>query len=375
MSEFNVAGAIQELVAKDQIKLAIARLQRGLDRRDAALLGSAFHEDAAVDYSFFNGSAADFSAMMTGGPDGPAHQVTMHRPTNLWIRVAGDQAISESSIIAYSPSGEGADAVQSLIGGRYLDRHECRGGDWRLTHRTYVLDWNINQPGTGTALATFSEPVVRGGWRGDDAGLRQLADWGLHEGPYEEQGGDVEISKALAAKAEAAFARSEIHDLIVALSRAMDRGDEALMRSLWHPGAKVEGGGYFSGSAEDFCTYMTDTMRGMLRMAHTVANEWIRVDRNAAVAETYVIAIATSRTDEGDQDALVGGRYLDRFERRDGEWKFTFRTFVHDWQIEQPSTDQRDDPHGMYAALTRRGRLHPDDPVYAFWNSLPSAAA
>ena len=370
MNEFNAAAAIRELVAKDQIKLAIARLQRGLDRRDPTLLGAVFHDDAAVDYSFFNGSAADFCALMTGGPERPAHQVTMHRPTNIWIRVDGDQAISESCIIAYSPSGEGADAVQSLIGGRYLDRHECRGGAWRLTHRTYVLDWNINQPGTGTALETFSEPVVRGGWRGEDAGMRQLAAWGVDEGPCSEQGGDVEISQALAAKAEAAFARNEIHDLIVALSRAMDRGDEALLRSLWHPGAEVELGGYFSGSAEDFRTYMMETVRSLVRIAHTLANEWISVDGDAAVAETYAIALATSPTDQGAQDALVGGRYLDRFERIDGAWKFTHRTFVHDWQIEQPSTDQRDDPDGMYAALTRRGTLHPDDPVYAFWNSL-----
>ena len=370
MSEFNAAEAIRELVAKDQIKLAIARLQRGLDRRDAALLSSAFHDDAAVDYSFFNGSAADFCAMMTGGPDRPAHQVTMHRPTNLWIRVAGDAAISESSIIAYSPSGEGTDAVQSLIGGRYLDRHECRNGDWRLTHRTYVLDWNVNQPGTGTALASFGEPVVRGGWGGDDPGVRQLADWGVQDPPYAEQGGNVEISQTLAAKAEAALARSEIHDRIVALSRAMDRADEALLRSLWHPGAQLELGGYFSGTAEEFITYMLETARGMVRMAHTVANEWINVDGDAAVAESYAIGFSTSRTDEGDQDAIVGGRYLDRFERIDGTWKFTHRTFVHDWQIEQPSTDQRDDPDGMYAALTRRGGHHPDDPVYAFWDSL-----
>ena len=370
MSEFNAAEAIWDLVAKDQIKLAIARLQRGLDRRDAALLSSAFHDDAAVDYSFFKGSAADFCAMMTGGPDRPAHQVTMHRPTNLWIRVAGDAAISESSIIAYSPSGEGTDAVQSLIGGRYLDRHECRNGDWRLTHRTYVLDWNVNQPGTGTALASFSEPVVRGGWGGDDPGVRQLADWGVQDPPYAEQGGNVEISQTLAAKAEAALARSEIHDRIVALSRAMDRADEALLRSLWHPGAQLELGGYFSGTAEEFITYMLETARRMVRMAHTVANEWINVDGDAAVAESYAIGFSTSRTDESDQDAIVGGRYLDRFERIDGTWKFTHRTFVHDWQIEQPSTDQRDDPDGMYAALTRRGSHHPDDPVYAFWDSL-----
>ena len=26
-----------------------------------------------------------------------------------------------------------------------------------------------------------------------------------------------------------------------------------------------------------------------------------------------------------------GGRYVDRFERRDGEWKIAHRTVVHEW--------------------------------------------
>ena len=39
---------------------------------------------------------------------------------------------------------------------------------------------------------------------------------------------------------------------------------------------------------------------------------------------------------------LYGGRYLDEFERREGEWRIARRTYVMDWKLpraEQPSID------------------------------------
>ena len=42
---------------------------------------------------------------------------------------------------------------------------------------------------------------------------------------------------------------------------------------------------------------------------------------------------ARQRRIDGDQTVLetFGGRYLDRFERRDGEWRIAHRTVVHEW--------------------------------------------
>ena len=61
MTDLNVAAVLEEMVARQEIGHAIARLQRGLDRSDAALLSSAFHADAAVDYGFLVGSSAAYS--------------------------------------------------------------------------------------------------------------------------------------------------------------------------------------------------------------------------------------------------------------------------------------------------------------------------
>lgn len=368
MSDLDVAAVLENMVARQEITHAIARLQRGIDRGDRTLMSSAFHDDAELDYGFFVGTAVEFCDIMTGPSERAHHEVTMHRPANIWIRAEGHRAVSESYIIAYSPGADGDGPLQSLIGGRYLDRHECRDGVWRLDHRTYVLDWNINQAGTGSALTDFGAGLIRGARLVDDPGSRLLTSWAIADRPPITGGETVEISQKLAAEAGIAFARNEILDLIVAESRAVDRADEALQRSLWHPGATVDLGAFFEGPADEFCDWILDAVRSAVRMWHSVSNQWIQVDGAEAVAESYVIALDTRSGDDGEVDTLSGGRYLDRFEEIGGAWKFTHRTFVHDWQIEQPSTDQRDDPEGMYAALRTRGGHFPDDPVYAFWN-------
>ncbi len=179
----------------------------------------------------------------------------------------------------------------------------------------------------------------------------------------------MQISADLAAQAEVALAKMEIHDLICAQARAVDRGDTSLLRSLWAPGATVDAGEFYTGDVPGFCDLMLETARDLRRMSHTVSNEWIQVDGDTAVAESYVIAIATADTDDGDQDTLTGGRYIDRYQRLNGAWKCSHRTFVADWIIEQPSTDQRDQPGTMYETLSTRGGLYPEDPIYSFWGS------
>jgi hypothetical protein len=39
---------------------------------------------------------------------------------------------------------------------------------------------------------------------------------------------------------------------------------------------------------------------------------------------------------------IAAGRYLDRFERRNGEWKIAHRQACYDWNSSVPSTDSWD---------------------------------
>ena len=353
---------LEELVARSAITEAIASVQRGIDRGDQDLMLSGFHSDADVAYSFFDGSAQELAQILCGEPD-PGN-ITMHRPSNVWIKREGDQAISETYVFVYSPS----ERVQSLVGGRYLDKHEKRSGEWKLSHRTYVLDWNINQPATGSALPGFSGPFIPGQKDGQDPGVKLLDAWNLSEDLEKIEEQKMEVSNSLVERVKIALSKQEIHDLICAQARGVDRGDIELLKSVWHPDATIDAGDFFSGSASDFCDLMLETSRNNKRMAHTVSNEWIKVDGDTGVSESYVIAVSTVAADEGDQDTITGGRYLDKYLRTNGVWQCQHRTFVADWIIEQPSTDERDVSGGMYEALTRRGTLFPDDPIYSFWN-------
>ncbi len=49
--------------------------------------------------------------------------------------------------------------------------------------------------------------------------------------------------------------------------------------------------------------------------------------------ETYLIAFhkVQADPDQEGEDVLVGGRYFDKYEKRDGVWKFLARSIDADW--------------------------------------------
>jgi hypothetical protein len=64
---------------------------------------------------------------------------------------------------------------------------------------------------------------------------------------------------------------------------------------------------------------------------HLVGNVQAHVDGDRATAESYVHAHHVIAQGEDLVQLMVGARYLDRFERRAGEWRIAFRTEVIDW--------------------------------------------
>ena len=361
----DIKTTLQTLVDIEAIKNVLALHSRAIDRCDAEQLKSTYHADAKVAYGFFDGMAYEFCDMVTsvtrGGP------VTLHRTQNMWIKLDKDSAKSESYVIAYLHVEGDEGSVQSLIGGRYLDRHERRNGEWRLAHRGYVMDWNLNQTGSGTALADYVSPFTRGAYDRDDPGNQLLEAWNTQKDTTAELGDrEMQVPASLIVAAEAAMAKQEIHDLIMSQARAVDRSDAELFKSVWHEYATADIGIY-EGSAEDLCPFLMDATKDMKCMFHSVANEWIKVDKLTAVSESYVIAYSRNEEEGAEVDRITGGRYLDKFESRNGVWKFNHRKFIMDYVIEQPSSFQSDG--AMYETLKIRGARFPEDPVYAFWNN------
>jgi SnoaL-like domain len=345
-----------DLVARHGILNALANHSRGVDRADANLLGSAYHADATVDYGFYAGPAAALVEMLSGAMK--AAPPTLHRTSNCEIRVSGDKAVSESYVLAYVEEPE----TQRLVFGRYLDRHALRDGVWRLSHRTYVMDGNVNRP---TAISRADPPVshdhfVPNGAKGAaDPGRALLAH---HEASTRNLQGATPMS-ADATALDAALSRDAIRLLLTGYCRGVDRGDKALLASVYWEDSSVISG-LVNASGPVFADAIVDYVTANLDYCfHSIANEWIEVKGDHAVGEHYILAHMCA----GGQDVMTGGRYIDSYERREGVWKIKSRTFVADWNTTHPKSLELD---GMYEPLKSRGSFGMGDPVYAHWASL-----
>ena len=350
-----MALTAHDLVARSGIGNALAMHSRGVDRADFNLLSAAYHPDATVDYGFFAGPAETLVAILAEAQKGSPP--TLHRTSNIWIKVDGDRAVSESYVIAYVEDP----AIQRLVMGRYLDRHQFRDGEWKLSHRTYLLEGNTNHANTAQRAdqpVGHSHYVPSGAKGSADPGRILLA---LAQSGF--AGASAMTAQPDSAALDIALSKAAIHDLTMAYCRGVDRGDRELLDSLFHPDSTAMLG-ISNGSGADFAEAIIAFVRDELDYCfHSVANEWVEVNGDHAVGELYALAHMT----KDGQDVMTGGRYLDHYERRDGVWKIKSRTFVTDWNTSHPTTLQKD---GFYDALKNWGSFGKGDPVYAHWASL-----
>ena len=156
-------------------------------------------------------------------------------------------------------------------------------------------------------------------------------------------------------------------ELVYTLARGIDRCDAALLRSVFHPDA-TDDHGVFHGTAADFVDWVLPLLATMKRTQHFIGNVLVRVDGDRAAGESYFIAHHTlPQAEGGDLTMTAAGRYLDRFERRGGEWRIAHRRAVYDWQARTPATDgwNRAEP-GAWAF----GQRAPADASYAHFAGL-----
>jgi hypothetical protein len=128
------------------------------------------------------------------------------------------------------------------------------------------------------------------------------------------------------------LAKQEIYEVLIRYCRGIDRLDEELVRACYQPDA-VDNHGLYSGSVDHFVSNAFARQRKLVVACHYLQNVTIEIIGEAALAETYAIAVERSRTTEGSLiDNIVGLRYVDRFEQRQGgPWLIVRRTVVIDW--------------------------------------------
>ncbi len=134
---------------------------------------------------------------------------------------------------------------------------------------------------------------------------------------------------------QALLDRTEILDCLARYARGMDRLDRELARSAYHDDAVDDHVG-FVGGVDDFLDWSFAYHGTQVRHQHYITNHSIDPDGDMAHVESYYLLVGTDR-DEAAPLTISGGRYVDRFERRDGRWGIAARMCIVEWRTELPN--------------------------------------
>lgn len=125
--------------------------------------------------------------------------------------------------------------------------------------------------------------------------------------------------------------RQDILDCIHRYTRGLDRHDDELLRAAFHEDA-VDHHGHFVGPRDEFVRWANHECHGALHAhMHNITSHTCEIDGDTAQAESYVIFV--HRYKDNTTVHVGGGRYLDRLEKRDGEWRITLRRLVLDYRF------------------------------------------
>ncbi len=161
---------------------------------------------------------------------------------------------------------------------------------------------------------------------------------------------------------EVLLAERAIGRVLCSYSRGIDRLDLDLVRSCYWPDATDDHGGY-SGGLDGFIEYVRAALDRFDRTSHFLGNMLIDVDLAGGVARSETYAVAYHRLHDGEgreTDVTVGLRYVDRFERREGEWRIARRVCAFEWRRRDPVGDGVED----FAPSYTRGLRGSDDIVW-----------
>jgi hypothetical protein len=109
------------------------------------------------------------------------------------------------------------------------------------------------------------------------------------------------------------------------------RRDPGLIRGCYWPEATVDFG-IFAGGFDDYLAWVVPGSPAVVLTQHILGQSLIELAGDRAGAETHVAAYHRIDTGAGHRDTCLYGRYLDRFERRDGAWRIAERSMLYDWQ-------------------------------------------
>jgi len=158
--------------------------------------------------------------------------------------------------------------------------------------------------------------------------------------------------------------RQQILDCLTRYARGVDRLDRELLLSAFHSDA-IDDHGKFVGGPDEFADWALSMHREThLAHQHCLLNHSCELSGTTAHTETYFMFVAMNRV--GPAWSMSGGRYIDRFERRDGTWAIAARVCIREWAL----VDERPNPGDLSAFTATSHLLTPA--LRQFMNDGPS---
>jgi hypothetical protein len=153
--------------------------------------------------------------------------------------------------------------------------------------------------------------------------------------------------------------RQEIIDCLSNMARAADRMDRELFLSGMHSDC-INSAGPFVGYPEELYDWSEELQKDAYTTTlHKLLNHSFDFDGDTAHVETYYFFVGCT----GESNILAGGRYVDRFEKRDGVWGMAMRNNYVEWTSMVPALPS---PIGEVAGIELNGLPARDrsDPSY-----------
>ena len=153
--------------------------------------------------------------------------------------------------------------------------------------------------------------------------------------------------------------RAAVEVAIRSYCRGIDRLHAPSIASAFHPGAELIDYGPQPMTIESFVAHALGSLqRKFSATQHRVSNTTVERNGDAATVETYVHATHVEEAADGQRLHTFVGRYIDRFEARNGQWKIAQRTLRNDWSRVESLGETMS---GSYVAS---GRGDTPDPIW-----------
>lgn len=117
--------------------------------------------------------------------------------------------------------------------------------------------------------------------------------------------------------------RAAILDCVGRHARGCDRHDVELVTATYHDDA-IDEHGFATNTGPEYGEWANASHAATSEVhTHNITTHTCEIDGDTAHAESYVIVVLLGG--DGRTAQIISGRYLDRLERRDGQWRIALR--------------------------------------------------